>query len=619
MKSIHFILLGIICCTLSAQSNKPPKDTTVWVIDDTVKVHPVTGNLLSEGLKVYTGETQSAGAYRRQNAVWDASTNTIRLFAGRNEFVSFQILLEKNEEDLHKIFVDATDLIGSRERISADRHVRMFKQLYVQRSGVWYPEALAPFGLAGVTPMDLPDTDGLVGSNQRVQSIWVDIFVPHELPPDKYSGRIAILHRTVNKQALLDVELEVGDFTLSDKLHLDVDLMNYGYLNIERGWPDMVIDGPRHRQIEQEFFRIAHEHRMSFALIPYNHDGSISKGMTPELAGVGETIRVTDWNSWDERFGPVLSGEAFRDLPRAGEPVGHFFLPYNLMWPSDMRNWMQPTYKTEYKRIAEQFRTHLAAKGWTEPQYHIYYNHKEHYLFYPWNLDEPTRDKDFEALRYIGEILSESFPDEGPVKVLYRLDIGHFFCQNVPSCRNPREESQRAIEELGSVVDLWNIGSAHFFPNSDKASELKGIGKTIYFYGPVSSRIDEPLLEASLWGWKAYRHDVDGICLWHATDWTDWDTDTPVPDPLAFGDWKYDGVSILFYPGSRLGYDGPLPSVRLKGMRRGLQDFEYLRLIEERKLKTRGDLNALVDALIQNPDTEYISARRKLFDLLAKD
>lgn len=619
MKAAYLLVLGMLCCAILAQTQKPPKDTAIWVVDDTVKVHPITGSLLREGVKVHSGDSGSNRSYRQKNSVWNAETNTVRLFAGRNEFVSFQIILEKNQEDLHKFFVTISDLIGPGERISSDHSVQMFKQLYVQREGNWYPEAMVPFELAGVTPMNLPDPDGLVGNGQRVQSIWVDVFVPHELPPGLYSGRIAVLHRTVNKQAVLNLELEVGDFTLSDELHLDVDLMNYGYLNIERGWSDMLIDGPRHRKIELEFFRMAHQHRMSFALVPYNHDGSIPKGLKPELAGVGETIRVRDWSSWDERFGPVLSGEAFKDLPRAGQPVGHFFLPYNLMWPSDMRNWMKPAYRTEYKRIAEQFRSHLAAKGWTKPEYHIYYNHKEHYLFYPWNLDEPTRDKDYEALRYIGEILDESFPDESPVNVLYRLDIGHFFCKNVSSCRHPREESQRAIEELGAVVDLWNIGSAHFFPNADKGGELKRLGKTLYFYGATSSRISDPLLEAALWGWRGYRYDVDGICLWHSTDWTDWDMDRPVPDPLDFGDWRYEGVSILFYPGERFGLDGPLPSIRLKGMRRGLQDFEYLRLVEEGSLKTRSELDALVDSVLDSQGLDYYSVRRSLFDLLSKD
>jgi hypothetical protein len=584
--------LTLLCqSALVAQIRKPPKDAAVWVVDDIQKVHPISGNLLREGAEVYSGRSPSRGEYRRRNSVWDAETNTVKLFSGRNEFVSFQVVLEKKKENLHKVFVNATDLLGSRDRISADRHIKMFKQLYFEKDGVWYPDALLPFDIAEATPFELPDATGPLGNRQRVQSVWVDIYVPHEVPADIYTGQILIVHRGTNKQAILRVELEVSDFTLSDKLHLDVNLMNYGFLNIERGWPHLVIDSPRHRAIEREFFRVAHAHRMTFSILPYNHDGSIPKGLKPELAGVGETIRVADWSSWDERFGPVLSGEAFADLPRSREPVSHFFLPYNLMWPSDMRHWQKPTYRTEYKRIGEELRRHFAEKGWTRPTYHIYYNHKEHYLFFPWNLDEPTREKDLEALRYVGEAVKEAFPNEGPVKVVYRLDIGHFFCRNNPECSRPRESSHRVIGILGPVVDLWNIGSGHFWPSTAEGRKLKAQGKTVFVYGPVAPPMEEALLQAVIWGWRGYKHEVDGVCLWNTTDWTSWDTDAAPEDPYLSGGGRYQGVSMIFYPGSKFDYDGPIPSMRLKAMRRGFQDFEYLRLIEERGLKTRQELD----------------------------
>jgi hypothetical protein len=267
--------------------------------------------------------------------------------------------------------VNATDLLGARERISADSHIRLVRERYVSIGGAWYPDALVPFELAGATPLELPDpVDAVPG--QRVQAIWIDIYVPHALPPGAYTGSVMVLHRNTNKQASVKIELEVGDFTLPDDLGLDVDLMNYGFLNIERGWPDMLLDSVRHRAIEREFFRMAHAHRMTFAIVPYNHDGSIPKGLKPELAGAGDGIRVADWKSWDERFGPVLSGEAFADMPRRGRPVDHFFLPHNLMWPSDMRHWKKPEYRAEHLRIGAEFRKHLAARGWTAPRYHIY-------------------------------------------------------------------------------------------------------------------------------------------------------------------------------------------------------------------------------------------------------
>ncbi len=602
---------------LSAAAQNPQKDASVWVVDDTVKVHPITGSLLLEDRDVHTGQRAGPNDYRRRNSVWDADTNTVKLFAGRNEFVSFQIVIEKKESDLHKVFVDATDLIGSAERISADRHVRLFKQLYLEIDGNWYPDALVPFDISGVTPMELPDLAGPLGSKQKTQAVWVDIYVPHELPAGRYTGEVAVLHRATNKLAKLKVELEVAAFILSDELHLDVNLMNYGFLNIERGWPDLVLDSPRHRAIEKEFFRMAHEHRMTFAVVPYNHDGSVPKGQKPVLEGVGDGIRVSDWSAWDARYGPVLSGDAFRDLPRTGQPVGHFFLPYNLMWPSDMRNWQSPVYRAEYVRVGALFREHLARHGWTKPQYQIYYNHKESYGFFPWNLDEPTRQKDVDALRYLGGLIKEAFPVGGPVKVLNRLDIGHFFCRNVEGDKHPNSESERVIAVLGPSVDLWNINSPHYWANLPEIRKFKAQGKVVYFYSGTP-HVTKPLLQAVFWGWHGYKYESDGICFWDATDWTDWDTDAAPKDPYTNAGGRYRGFSMIFYPGAKFGYDGPIPSLRLKAMRRGLQDFEYLRLAEKMGLKTRQELIALADALLFAKEADYPKLRRSTYDLLSK-
>ena len=593
-------------------TTKTAKDALVWAIDDTDKVHPISGNLLSEGAEVYDGKTASSGNYRKSNPVWDASTNTVRLVAGRNEFVSFQVVLEKQQQDLHKVFVNATDLFGTRERISADRHIRLFKELYLQIGGRWYPDALLPFEIAGATPFEMPDRAGVPG--QRAQAIWVDIYVPHELPPDTYTGQIMVLHRNTNKQAILQVELAVGAFTLPDKLGLDIDLMNYGFLNVERGWPDMTMDGKRHRVIEREFFRMAHAHRTTFSIVPYNHDGSIPAGAKPVLAGVGGSTRVADWSAWDARYGPLLSGEAFADLPRARQPVAHFFLPYNLMWPSDMRNWKKPEYRTEHLRVSEAFRRHLAERGWTRTQYQVYYNHKEGYDFFPWNLDEPTREQDLDALAYLGGILRDGFPAGDPVRLLYRLDIGHFHCENDPACRNKRETSRTVLDRL-PMVGLWNIGSEHFWASPGEVEKLRAQGKVMYFYNgtPV---VPEPLARAVAWGWMGYKYGADGICFWNATDWGDWDTDAAPADPYTNAGGRYRGFSMVFYPGAKFGYDGPIASLRLKAMRRGFQDFEYLRLIEKSGKKGRKELADMFDGRTRGAN--YAAARQALYGLLAR-
>jgi hypothetical protein len=615
---LPFLLLAAWRAPLFPQEVESPdsaKDATVWALDDTDKVHPITGNLLSEGEEIYNGLKPSKANYRNHNSVWDGSTRTIKLMAGRNEFVGFQIVIEKGREDLHKIFVNATDLLGSNGRISADSNVRLFKQLYVPGGGSWCPDALVPFEIAGVTPLELPDYAGPI-RGQRVQPVWVDIYVPHDRAPGTYTGQFIILHRNTNRQAILHVELRVGDFTLPDKLGLDIDLMNYGFLNIERGWPDLVQDSPRHRSIEREFFRMAHAHRTTFAVVPYNHDGSIPKGQKPELAGVGEGIRVSDWNSWDGRYGPMLSGDAFADLPRGREPVAHFFLPHNLMWPSDMRNWKTPTYRTENLRISEAIRRHFAEKGWTRTLYEVYYNHKEYYGFYPWNLDEPTREKDLDALAYLGSILNEAFPANDGVQVAYRLDIGHYHCENVRDCKNTKDTSRAVTAALDPYIRLWNISANHYFANMTYIGKLKSRGKVVYFYGSTP-RVAAPLADALLWGWEGYKYEADGVCVWNATDWGDWDTDEPPADPYTNAGGRYAGASMLFYPGSKFGYDGPIPSIRLKAMRRGLQDFEYLRLIEKSGKKSRPELVALSEGFLGDQNSGYAKLRGTVYGLLS--
>lgn len=75
---------------------------------------------------------------------------------------------------------------------------------------------------------------------------------------------------------------------------------------------------------------------------------------------------------------------------------------------------------------------------------------------------------------------------------------------------------------------------------------------------------------------------------------------------------------MIFYPGSKFGYDGPIPSVRLKTMRRGLQDFEYLRLAEKSGKKSRQELIALSDELLLGPHPDYPASRQMIYGLLSR-
>ncbi|HET6427909.1 MAG TPA: hypothetical protein VFJ30_05845 [Phycisphaerae bacterium] len=77
----------------------------VWAAGDANKVNPISGNILEEhywqsgGRSPYnfspSYQGERAGTLREKSSVWDAATKRISLRAAGNEFVAFQVLVEK--------------------------------------------------------------------------------------------------------------------------------------------------------------------------------------------------------------------------------------------------------------------------------------------------------------------------------------------------------------------------------------------------------------------------------------------------------------------------------------------------------------------------------------------
>jgi hypothetical protein len=72
---------------------------------------------------------------------------------------------------------------------------------------------------------------------------------------------------------------------------------------------------------------------------------------------------------------------------------------------------------------------------------------------------------------------------------------------------------------------------------------------------------------------------VNGFLYFQATRWcqvTDPWTDTRTFDA---GSYVLNGEGSLFYPGNAVGYNGPVASARLKVLRDGMEDYEYIKLL----------------------------------------
>ena len=168
---------------------------------------------------------------------------------------------------------------------------------------------------------------------------------------------------------------------------------------------------------ETAYYRLAHAHRSCLNCLRYSWRGAVADGCAPKTAADGSW----DWTAWDRRFGPLLNGSAFADLPRGRTPVDEFYLPLNENWPMNherayrggywIENAYPDSYWAEFRAASRQFARHIAAKGWAETTFEFYLNDKVYFkaeqgswsrCSAPWIFDEPVNTQDFWALRRFG-------------------------------------------------------------------------------------------------------------------------------------------------------------------------------------------------------------------------
>lgn len=107
--------------------------------------------------------------------------------------------------------------------------------------------------------------------------------------------------------------------------------------------------------------------------------------------------------------------------------------------------------------------------------------------------------------------------------------------------------------------------------------------------------------------WMQKLYNVQGLLYWNASYWV---TTDDVWSDVATIKWiRSDiyGDGSLLYPGSKVGYDGPVSSIRLECIRDGMEDFEYLTLLEK---KIGSDKTKALIRRVTTSKTEYVKDPR---------
>ena len=91
--------------------------------------------------------------------------------------------------------------------------------------------------------------------------------------------------------------------------------------------------------------------------------------------------------------------------------------------------------------------------------------------------------------------------------------------------------------------------------------------------------LDYPILHYRVPLWMLWVNRIDGLLYWQTTYWSQ--VADPWTDTRTYRDGTrvYNGEGSLFYPGNAVGYNGPIVSARLKALRDGMEDYEYLKIL----------------------------------------
>lgn len=502
----------------------------VAILDELDKVHPTTGKLIPE---------QPEG-YLRANHLWDAARRTIRLHAARNEFTAFQILI-RGDRPAVKPGLQFEGPAAARLKTEFGRYRA------VGTKGGPLPDPIVPLGS--------PPDDRVPGRTST--SLHAELYVPHDAPAGEHRGTLTLVDG--GQTLSLPVVLTVWDFTLPDALSFLPEMNCYGLPENER-----------------DYYRLAHRHRTVLNSVPYAHSGRVSDGCAPRWDG-----QRLDWTAWDKRFGPLLDGSAFSDLPRKGVPLECLYLPLFENWPTPMAGhynesyWADEAFPARYRanfvEVSRQFAEHFHAKKYDQTLFHFYLNGKNNFKepgwskgTCPWWLDEPAHWQDFWALRYFGAAFHEGIHQaKGPAKLLFRADISR------PQWRR---------DGLDGLLDYHVVGSAFRTYRRRVLDDKQRFGEIVVEYGSTGP-IEGSNLQPLGWCLEAWALGADGVLPWQTVG-----TDAS---------WKQADELALFYPG-RKPKEGPIPSVRLKAYRRGQQDVEYLTLLAKLEQEPRWALGEQV-------------------------
>ncbi len=469
---------------------------------------------------------------RRTGPVTDGViARRVTLGAARDETESFQLVVIPSGRALKHVTVEAGDLVGPKGRIPlrwrrvgyVETGIPRYKPLYVG----WWADPLLPPG-----PFD-------VKAGER-QPLWFSVSVPADAAPGRYEGQVTIRCGAASVRA--PVSLRVRSFRLPRPGTLAAP---FGlYLSSLSSW--WYGRGPRRLPIETyvRWCKFMGEYRLT------------PKNIAREY--VKDTFRKTHRHEIDmtalhqtigqlaPRYYPPYSFGLFR-LPNAGT-----VRRYLKRSPEAARKYLDG-----YVKLVDAY-----AKEWRRQKFP--------FKAFLYGCDEPR---------------SPMLPILRDAYVKFQKVAPEFPIMQTISHRNPYE----LVGRVGVWCPLTPSLESPFYAERKKAGDM------LWGYVCCSPRppyanffVDQPATAHRVLFWQLRKAGATGllyycVCAWkgipNAASGKPCFPDVPIhlSDHWTCKRFKVNGDGLLVYPGKNM---TPIPSIRLEIIRDGIEDYEYLALLD---------------------------------------
>jgi hypothetical protein len=532
---------------------------------------------------------------RQDDLLINPATGAIELFAAANETVSFQIVVQADAQPLRNVRLACSELQAGAKKIAAENfrayrllpmRITEFPPWYLRLSETspqpadFYDAMVPAESPVGGAPYEVPANGRLV--------LWVDLAVPRGAQSEEYAGRVTV-QADRHQPWSVPLKMQVYDLVLPDARAIAAiggfdhrTLLSRLIQQEGRAFAPDVLDrrDPAVRRgllVLRQIMQVGHNHRLDL------FDAAIQPLLKRDFSG---EVRL-DWSDYDAIVQPYLDGTAFED--RVGAPA----------WPSPFRDdWPDPAryggagqadYLATARRAIELCRDHFQDED----------VRKRVFLWPSRGPLSPSGPGGYEEFIRLARLIRSA---DAQTPILAQLPA-----------EAPKSAGFAVPPEVAKLADILAPPGEWFMPRPagerpDPNAPLSGRwvapGFPPHFpsLGVLASPADVRAIP-----WTAMKYGAPGLLIPDVLDWGDAPASAGAPLPQA-GALQ----TTLFYPGTLAGIEGVLSSVRLKWLRRGLQDIAYLMVLRQRGQAETA--RKLLDAMVRYAGVEaagevYLDAR----------